>query len=367
MAPPVQGEGVTKPDKRAGKKVWVKRKGKGTKGPKGSADKGKGSQASGMQAGSREDGTPTGSKGPGKKGKALRGKEEEGEKSVEPKKAAAVPAAEAKAPKSFFSTPAPSHATQGYPYSTDYADHFETSDRAIRDVEPALYRLATHLGKTKATLRIYDPFYCKGSVRDHFATLGFKTFIHEKRDFYGDVEAGQIPDYDILVTNPPYSGEHKERILSFCIKSGKPWVLLMPNYVANKSYYTDLVKDLVAGRKQAAMEQEGGQAKHTPPPFYVVPAEKYEYNHPDGTGHASSPFFSLWFVYLGDDTGRVFHWWEKKNATTLAKGGGAGEARVLKSVESLKLEKAVPDWKRPNPKQRNKLKRSREQEGDEEE
>jgi hypothetical protein len=39
----------------------------------------------------------------------------------------------------------------------DYLDHFETTDQALADLEPALYRLATHLGKTKAELRVYDP------------------------------------------------------------------------------------------------------------------------------------------------------------------------------------------------------------------
>ncbi len=42
----------------------------------------------------------------------------------------------------------------------------------------------------------------------------------QKRDFYADVRKGRVPEYDILVTNPPYSGDHKERILKFCMDSG---------------------------------------------------------------------------------------------------------------------------------------------------
>jgi hypothetical protein len=40
--------------------------------------------------------------------------------------------------------------------------------------------------------------------------------------------------YDVLVTNPPYSADHKERALGFCLASAKPWLLLLPNYVAGE-------------------------------------------------------------------------------------------------------------------------------------
>jgi hypothetical protein len=36
-----------------------------------------------------------------------------------------------------------------------------------------------------------------------------------------------VPDYDVLVTNPPFSGTHLGRILRFCAASGKPWMLLV--------------------------------------------------------------------------------------------------------------------------------------------
>ena len=36
-----------------------------------------------------------------------------------------------------------------------------------------------------------------------------------------------MPDYDVLVTNPPFSGTHLGRILRFCAASGKPWMLLV--------------------------------------------------------------------------------------------------------------------------------------------
>lgn len=45
--------------------------------------------------------------------------------------------------------------------------------------------------------------------------------------------------------------------------------------------------------------------------FYLVPDTKYEYFHPEGTGHSSSPFDSIWFCHLGKDSSRVLAWWEK--------------------------------------------------------
>lgn len=30
------------------------------------------------------------------------------------------------------------------------------------------------------------------------------------------------------------AADHKERALDFCLRSGKPWALLLPNYVATK-------------------------------------------------------------------------------------------------------------------------------------
>ena len=45
---------------------------------------------------------------------------------------------------------------------------------------------------------------------------------------------GSCPEYDILITNPPYSGDHVERLLTYCVNSNKPFILLLPNYVYMK-------------------------------------------------------------------------------------------------------------------------------------
>ena len=131
--------------------------------------------------------------------------------------------------------------SESEPYPTDFHDDFETDLAAIQHIEPILYRLAVGLGKKKEDLIIYDPYFCKGGVRDHFERLGFMGLIHAKRDFYKDIKEELIPDYDVLVTNPAYSSDHKEKCLSFCFESNRPFILLLPNYVATKSYYQELL------------------------------------------------------------------------------------------------------------------------------
>ncbi|KAG2423695.1 hypothetical protein HXX76_015085 [Chlamydomonas incerta] len=245
-----------------------------------------------------------------------------------------------------------------WPFEVDYNDHFETSAAAVDDIQPVLLALCKRLKKTPAQLAVYDPFFCQGGIRRHYTARGFTNFIHRKRDFYADVESGQLPEYDIMVTNPPYSADHKERILDFCLRSGKPWALLLPNYVATKAYYSELV-------------DEAG----TPPqqrPFYLTPVTRYAYEHPEGTGHAESPFYSIWYVGLGAHTEAVYGACRTKldspgpaAAASGARAGGAGggggggswAVTLARSVDALREAKAVPTAKRLNPKQRARLKK----------
>ena len=87
---------------------------------------------------------------------------------------------------------------------------------------------------------------------------GFTGLVHENRDFYADVKSGQVPEYDILITNPPYSADHKERILAYVRGTGKPWALLLPNYVATKQYYTEM---LVTGQPIRPQQQQVGDGQ----------------------------------------------------------------------------------------------------------
>ena len=70
-------------------------------------------------------------------------------------------------------------------------------------------------------------------MKEHLASFGFLNVYNENIDFY----ASPLKEYDVLVTNPPFSDPHLENILKFCHASGKPSLLLMPNFVYIKDYF----------------------------------------------------------------------------------------------------------------------------------
>jgi hypothetical protein len=74
-------------------------------------------------------------------------------------------------------------------------------------------------------------------VRAHLSRLGFLTVHNRNEDCYAAWAAGQVPPFDVLVTNPPFSADHMERIHRFAVRSGKPWFLLVPAYVVKQPFY----------------------------------------------------------------------------------------------------------------------------------
>ena len=166
----------------------------------------------------------------------------------------------------------PRHEPGSHPFEVDDSDHCETPLKAYQDLTVLLDRLldnddekSTTDGnsnrsnrKPRSSLRIYDPYYCDGGVKTKLASMGFTNVINENRDFYKDIATGQVPDYDVLVTNPPYSGHHMERLLEFCAsqqqqqaasskknkkkktqshRRPRPSFLLLPHFVYTKDYY----------------------------------------------------------------------------------------------------------------------------------
>ena len=244
-----------------------------------------------------------------------------------------------------------------YPYKVDYNDHFETPRRAYEDVLPLLDLLsparAPQNGKESKKRKrsssssnrdehiLYDPYYCAGRAKDLLNSLGFTNVQHEKRDFYADIRNGTVPKYDTLVTNPPYSEDHKERCIEYAVESlrreGKPFLLLMPNYVALKEYW----------RKLTQLE-DGKEANDI---VYVIPASPYEYDHPEGTGHDIPPFASLWFCGVGRNVKE-----ECKNVYKGTSHSGNGP-RIASSIKELQTVGAVKSGNRPNPKQRRKMRK----------
>ena len=59
-------------------------------------------------------------------------------------------------------------------------------------------------------------------------------------DFYEDVRRRQVPKHDILVTNPPYSQQHKEQLFRYILETQRPaaepvpFLVLLPAWSASK-------------------------------------------------------------------------------------------------------------------------------------
>ncbi|CAM9263308.1 unnamed protein product [Choristocarpus tenellus] len=221
-----------------------------------------------------------------------------------------------------------------HPFPTEYGDHFETPMQAYQDVAGILSILAKRLGRRRKTLRIWDPYYCAGRTPRLLGELGFPLVSHQNEDFYAVVKDGRQPLHDVLVTNPPYSGDHKRRCLEYCAGSGKPWLLLIPNYVATKDYY----------REATVGKGPGGGGE----PFYLVPRTRYVFDHPEGTGNADSPFVGVWFVHAGSYTDDLF-------STAVAGSNRAFD--IVRSVQELGRRGIVNSQKRLNPRQRRAAKK----------
>jgi hypothetical protein len=128
-----------------------------------------------------------------------------------------------------------------YPYEVIPDDHCETPLEAYQDISPLLQLFAQSIQKTSFSLAIYDPFFCEGSMVERVGSLGFTNVYNRKEDFYSMKSSSQLPSFELLLTNPPYSLDHMDRLLSFCInemKGKQPFCLLLPNYVYMKDYFS---------------------------------------------------------------------------------------------------------------------------------
>lgn len=163
---------------------------------------------------------------------------------------------------------APTPAPEPWPFAVDVLDQCETPALAYEHIAPLLRLLAGALGRAPAALRIYDPYYCAGAAKAHLAALGFKSVHHERVDFYKAIAERTTPPFDVLVTNPPWSGDHVERCLRFCRASGKPWFVLLPNFVPHNTQRDHFDKIM-----RLTFTAGGAPAE----PLCVVPRAQYRY------------------------------------------------------------------------------------------
>ena len=171
-------------------------------------------------------------------------------------------------------------ATARHPFVvTAVSDHAETPAAAYEDLRPFLEAVGD-------APTIYDPYYADGGVARRLGALGFAKVINRNRDFYEDLRTGNLPSHDALVTNPPYSADHIERLVAHVSETRKPFALLVPTYVLGRAYW------------------RAAAARLDPAPFYVCPHRRYGYLPPawarrDASApETTAPFHTAWFCWL---------------------------------------------------------------------
>jgi hypothetical protein len=249
--------------------------------------------------------------------------------------------------------------TSEWPFPTDFGDHFETPLEAYRDVKPVLKRAAKALAKSSSELRIYDPYFCRGLMLSHMASLGFFNVTNLPRDFYADVASSQVPAHDVLLTNPPYSGDHKSKIFSFLLDrhraAAAPFLLLLPAWTSKwlpwRTFLFAMAR--LSSGKDASITMDGALRKVKKLNnladdlevkagcFYYAPGAKYEYTAAVES-RDSAPFFSLWFVGGFTDTASM----EAAIAALQKKDKGkAAPGRVYRTLRGLIDAGVVEDAK----------------------
>ena len=204
-------------------------------------------------------------------------------------------------------------ATASLPFDANDDDHCETSPTAYAHIVPLLELIAQQLEKPPAELRIYDPYYCAGGTVQHLAKLGFPKVYNQPRDFYEAISSGDIPEHDVLVTNPPYSGDHLDKLLLFLQDNNhpKPFLLLLPTAFGGKPAYqkaTCLQKDMVfmtPPERYHYWTPEGMRSKkeEDEDPSLAVPTQKRKTKKSSAhrnlhLGTRLSPYSSHWFICL---------------------------------------------------------------------
>ena len=248
-----------------------------------------------------------------------------------------------------------------HPFETDADDHCETSPEAHEQIANFLKAACGQLNKTPAELVIYDPYYCAGGTQRNLALIGFTNVINRNEDFYRVVEEERVPEHDVLLTNPPYSGDHIEKCVTFAAENlaayGRPYLLLLPSYVIHKDYYLPaLLTGGTRGKEKAKaislqkaeregsdddddeIKKHGGESRAQILPFYVAPKKRYYYwtpkamvkaraankgqaeesakarrkrTHIGALGERTSPFLSFWYCCFGQMQRDVLAWHRK--------------------------------------------------------
>ena len=201
-------------------------------------------------------------------------------------------------------------------------------------------------------------------MKRHMSSLGFPRCYNEQEDFYAFAEGGATGpgEFDALITNPPYSGKHVERLFRFCARTPEqPFFLLLPHYFYTEPYFKET---LGAPTAMGSL-------------FFVCPgiSRRYRYLPPawneSATGEGSAaagiaPFPSFWYCSAGKHTKALVKRWR-----ALHEDQSEGDGRAAKFHSRVFIARTTGDLprelksefdlerKRPNPRARKKMAKKR--------
>ncbi|KAJ8605155.1 hypothetical protein CTAYLR_000505 [Chrysophaeum taylorii] len=216
----------------------------------------------------------------------------------------------------------PADETPCVAFAADPDDHCETPSEAYADVAPALEWLASRCGKTRGTVHLYDPYWCAGGVKSRLGELGFERVANDNVDCYATWDDRE---YDVLVTNPPYSGDHIARLARYCAVPGCKWLWLVPEWTHKKEEFVAALDGRV--------------------PLYLSPEKRYVYAPPPNmrakkrsdTHKKTAPFHSIWICWAGTQpqTDALASWWK----ATQRSDGALRVARSRSQLRDLRRRK----------------------------
>tara|TARA_R110002153_G_scaffold149341_3_gene300827 strand:- start:214 stop:717 length:504 start_codon:yes stop_codon:yes gene_type:complete len=85
---------------------------------------------------------------------------------------------------------------------------------------------------------IYDPYFCSGLTKQYFNELGYDNVIHNDEDFYTSY---MNYDYDIIITNPPFS--NKKKVCQILKQIDKPFIIIAPVSTITKKFWRETFKE----------------------------------------------------------------------------------------------------------------------------
>jgi alpha-ketoglutarate-dependent dioxygenase FTO len=248
---------------------------------------------------------------------------------------------------------------------TDFGDHFETPKVAYEDVKPLLKNYAKKTMDISCDkLRIYDPYYCRGHVVTMLNELGFDNVIHAKRDFYADIDKEKVPLHDVLLTNPPYSSNHKEKMLKYLLERERwavqenvdaPFLLLLPAWSASKLAWRQFLwclaqirsrknvdvswEDVAQGERAERVGAFSERLEQQAGCFFVCPPDRYRFVAAV-EARDEAPFDGIWFCGGWRDPAKVQKAFVKDTVKKASKGKRV--TTVCASLAELRTTKLLP-------------------------